>query len=91
VEAGSRARVRFPFQLLLVPGTYFLNAGVLGLREGGEEYLHRILDAVMVRVEPEGRTRITGQVDLSGAQAVAVEIAAPARAVREVAGTRSAG
>ena len=91
VEAGSRARVRFPFHLLLVPGTYFLNAGVLGLRDGGEEYLHRILDAVMFRVETDGRTRITGQVDLSGSQAVVVEIEAADRRLSEVAGSGSAG
>jgi len=91
VSAGSRARVRFSFQLLLVPGTYFLNAGVLGLRGDGEEYLHRILDAVMFRVEPDGRSHITGQVDLSGSQAVAVEIEGPGAQLSEVAGTGSAG
>ena len=65
VDAGSVAAVRFRFRALLVPDVYFLNAGVLGLRDGGEVYLHRVLDALMFRVEPSVGSHATGQVDLS--------------------------
>ncbi len=65
VDAGTVAEVRFRFRALLVPDVYFLNAGVLGLREGGEVYLHRVLDALMFRVEPFSGSHATGQVDLS--------------------------
>ncbi len=64
VDSMSRVRVRFYFRPLLAPGSYFLNAGVLGLRDQGEVYLHRILDAVMFRVEADTSTLATGQMDL---------------------------
>jgi lipopolysaccharide transport system ATP-binding protein len=64
VGAGTRIEVRFPFRTRLVPGTYFLNAGVHGMQGGDEIYLHRIVDAMMLRVEPEGPTLLTGRVDL---------------------------
>jgi lipopolysaccharide transport system ATP-binding protein len=80
VEAGSCVRVRFHFQPLLAPGVYFLNAGVLGLREQGETYLHRILDAVMFRVEADASSLATGQVDLRAAPGTEVVIEAPQKA-----------
>lgn len=77
IEAGSRAHVRFPFRTQLVPGTYFVNAGVLGQLAGGEAYLHRILDAVAFRVDHEETARITGRVDLSAAKAAEIRLEAP--------------
>lgn len=75
VEAASRARVRFRFHTLLAPGTYFLNAGVLGVgQDGGEAYLHRILDAVMFRIDPEKILRTTGVVDLAGSFSPKIQI-----------------
>jgi lipopolysaccharide transport system ATP-binding protein len=74
VECGSKAKVRFRFRTLLVPGSYFLNAGVLGFLDGGETYLHRILDVVMLRIEPDEQSLITGQVDLSASSPADVEI-----------------
>jgi len=65
VEAGTMARVRFPFRTRLRAGPYFLNAGVLGFREGEEVYLHRILDACLFRIEFHGHELLTGRVDLS--------------------------
>jgi len=85
IEAGSRAHVRFRFKALLVPGAYFLNAGVLGLRDGEETYLHRILDVVMFRIDPEERNRITGQADLSATGAAEVRVEPPGRDRRAVA------
>ena len=55
-------------------GAYFANAGVLGFLDGEHQYLHRILDAVMFRVEPLEKNRITGYVDLSGENDPHVEV-----------------
>ncbi len=74
VDAGSIARVRFPFLALLVPGVYFGNAGVLGDRGGEEGYLHRILDAVIFRVEHTAPSHATGRIDLAPARSAEVEI-----------------
>jgi len=77
VEAGSRVRVRFRFQPMLAPGAYFLNAGVLGLSDQGEIYLHRILDALMFRVERDASSLATGQVDLCTSPGAELVVEAP--------------
>ena len=72
VVAGTCFEIRFRFKPSLVPGTYFLNAGVRGWDDAGEKYLHRIMDAAIFRIAPFRRGRITGRVDLSdGSWAVA--------------------
>jgi lipopolysaccharide transport system ATP-binding protein len=92
VEAGSVVRVRFPLEARLVPDAYFLNAGVLGLRDGGETYLHRILDAVLFRIEPQPASPVTGQVDLRAGDApVEVEVVPPTGPSPRVAQGRPAG
>lgn len=56
VETGARYRVRFTFRCDLLPGTYFMNAGVLALDGKGVDYFaHRLVDACMFRVlfEPD--------------------------------------
>jgi lipopolysaccharide transport system ATP-binding protein len=74
VEAGAVARVSFPFRALLTPGVYFLNAGVLGIRDGEAGYLHRVLDAAIFRVEATGRQRTTGAADLSLSDGAGIEV-----------------
>lgn len=61
VAAGQNMQVTFRFRALLSTGTYFMNAGVQGLNELQPEggYLHRILDAIMFKVQPA-----PGQVEL---------------------------
>ena len=63
-DPAQTAIVRFRFRCLLAPGTYFANAGVLGLVSEGEEYLARIIDVFMFRVMPVPRRLATGLVDL---------------------------
>lgn len=67
IEPGTRIRVCFRFKTHLRPGAYFLNAGCMGLLDSGEmEFLHRIFDAVMFRIEvPETDRMNTGFYDLA--------------------------
>lgn len=76
VDRGMRVRVEFSFVARLVPGTYFMNAGVLALHDEEEVYLHRVVDALMFRILPEGPSRLTGQVDLMGHHAPTVHVEA---------------
>ncbi|MEQ8857246.1 MAG: ABC transporter ATP-binding protein [Pseudomonadales bacterium] len=72
VRAGEVCSVRFAFRCLMNPGFYFLNAGVQGTSPGLEHtgYLHRILDAVMFKVQPTGDQVATGVVNLDVAGSV---------------------
>ncbi|GAB3394576.1 ABC transporter ATP-binding protein [Azotobacter armeniacus] len=63
VEKGTVIQVEFTFQCNLNPGTYFLNAGVLGATGESETYLHRLLDACLFRVLPATDKTATGVVD----------------------------
>jgi lipopolysaccharide transport system ATP-binding protein len=64
VESGMTARVRFEFDCCLLPGTYFLNAGVQGTADGQTRYLHRILDVLAFRVASTEELVATSLVDL---------------------------
>jgi len=63
VPADSVIRVAFDFDCNLNPGTYFLNAGVVGAVDDTETYLHRLLDACLFRVLPLSRNTSTGTID----------------------------
>lgn len=63
VQAGSLVKVEFEFSCLLLPGTYFLNAGVSGQINGEAIYLDRVIDAAMFKVQTEESLRATGIVD----------------------------
>ena len=57
IEKGARWRVAFRLRCFLNQGTYFLNAGVLGLVGESQVFLDRNIDIVMFRVqENEDRT-----------------------------------
>jgi lipopolysaccharide transport system ATP-binding protein len=63
VAIGSEFLLEFRFQCNLTPGMYFVNAGVYGIKNGEEMYLHRILDACIFRVLPRMDCLISGFVD----------------------------
>jgi lipopolysaccharide transport system ATP-binding protein len=63
VEKGACYHVRMKFACVLLPGTYFLNAGVVGMMEGEERYLHRGIDVAMFEVISEKNMAPTGIVD----------------------------
>lgn len=52
VFAGTSVRVKFTFRCHLLPGQYFGNAGCSGIVDGQNSFLHRIVDAVALRVLP---------------------------------------
>jgi lipopolysaccharide transport system ATP-binding protein len=64
VEAGSEFAVAFRFQSLMTPDVYFLNVGVAGTVDGREVYLHRIVDALMIRVSDHAGRTVIGTVNL---------------------------
>ncbi len=63
VEAGEIIQVRFRFHCFLLPGVYFMNAGVTGLINSVEAFLHRHVDVVMFRVQPEVELTSDGIID----------------------------
>ncbi|MEM6836186.1 MAG: ABC transporter ATP-binding protein [Cyanobacteria bacterium P01_C01_bin.120] len=63
IPQGSLIKVRFEFVCLLLPGTYFLNAGVSGQINRETVYLDRAIDIAMFKVQAEGNIRETGTVD----------------------------
>jgi lipopolysaccharide transport system ATP-binding protein len=65
VEAGETALVQWKFRCLLLPDPYFLNAGVLGMVDGKETYLDRIIDAIAIRVQQERGLFATTIVDFA--------------------------
>ncbi len=63
INAGECYRVKFRFRCALNPGLYFLNAGVVGVIDGVEGYLHRVLDTVCIRVTANSDEFSNGTVD----------------------------
>ena len=55
--------VKIHFRCILNPGAYFLNAGVLGIINGSEEYLDRNIDIAMFRVQDNENFTSTAIVD----------------------------
>jgi lipopolysaccharide transport system ATP-binding protein len=73
IHAGTTVLVKFPFKCLLHPAVYFMNVGVLGVIDGVEVYLHRIIDVSMLRVQAGDNLRATGIVDLFSEPIVSLE------------------
>lgn len=65
VYPGMQLKVKFQFRPLLNPGTYFVNAGISGWISDQREYLHRMIDILMFRIEPQSERTTTGLVDFS--------------------------
>lgn len=67
IDAEQRFKVTFRFAANLNPGVYFLNAGVTGKDSKGDEdhYLHRVLDALMVRIAPRKQLTTSGHANLA--------------------------
>ena len=72
VAADSTANVEFRFVCNLNTGVYFLNAGVRGDIHGNETVLHRLVDIVVFRVQPDNESLMTGTVDFACYPEVAI-------------------
>lgn len=64
VEAGSVSIVRFEFNCLMLPGTYFLGCAIYGQSRLGDNLMHRVVDALAIRVAPEPDLLTGGHFDL---------------------------
>lgn len=62
---GENIIAQIEFACRLLPGTYFLNAGVLGKTGNEEQFLHRIIDILSFKVAEEGIAFQGGVVDFS--------------------------
>lgn len=65
IEADETYEARFRFTCMLAPGTYFLNAGVLGSTSDSEDYLDRRIDVAMFRVMHDPGRLATGMINLN--------------------------
>ena len=63
INNNESYHVEFKFRCSLQPSTYFFNCGVVGVIDSEEIYLHRIIDALMIKVLPEKDLSATGLVD----------------------------
>jgi lipopolysaccharide transport system ATP-binding protein len=70
---GTRLQLRFDFRCQLFPGMYFLNVGLMGEAGGTDTYLHRLVDALAFRVQPDASRRHSGYVDFNVEAQVSME------------------
>ena len=63
IPAGECFHLRFGFRCQLFAGMYFLNAGLMGEVDGIDTYLHRFVDAVAFRVQPDASGKHSVYVD----------------------------
>ena len=62
---GTTINVEFQFTCRLNPGAYFLNAGVMGIHQAEETFLHRVLDICMFKVMPVSCDTATAIIDFN--------------------------
>lgn len=65
IEKGAVMQPHFGFRCSLLPGVYFMNAGVVGSINHTELPLHRIIDALMLKVQPATNKLVHGIVNFS--------------------------
>jgi len=69
-RGGRTISVDISFVCSLAPGTYFVNAGVVGISEEARCFLHRIIDAYCFRVVSLSPTAVSGYFDLQLSQQI---------------------
>jgi lipopolysaccharide transport system ATP-binding protein len=63
IDKGERRKVEFRFRCMLNPGTFFFNAGVMGMVGDTPTFLARRIDSLMFRVKPVVNLEATAIVD----------------------------
>jgi lipopolysaccharide transport system ATP-binding protein len=61
--AGQQFRTSFGFRMGVLPGVYFVGGGIWSNQE--PNCLHRIMDAIMLRVSPADKQSSFGYADMS--------------------------
>ena len=62
-KAEEEYLIEFEFDCLVNPGTYFINAGIMGIHNDELTYLSRISDAAIFQVMPISNDSSTGTID----------------------------
>ncbi|RWL44463.1 MAG: ABC transporter ATP-binding protein [Mesorhizobium sp.] len=62
---GASLKVSFEFSCLLLPDMYFLGCSVFGTSEQSSDLMHRVVDALIIRVAPESDLLAKGLFDMS--------------------------
>lgn len=62
-RAGEEYFVEFNFNCIINPGTYFINAGIMGIHNDDLTYISRISDACIFQVLPISQDTSTGIID----------------------------
>jgi homopolymeric O-antigen transport system ATP-binding protein len=73
LDKGAIGCVKLRFRCVLLPGTYFLNAGVVGVVNQEERFLHRGIDVAMFEVMQEDNIGSTAIVDFAVSSSVTFE------------------
>jgi lipopolysaccharide transport system ATP-binding protein len=69
---GTIINVEFRFVCNLNPGLYFLNAGVMGIEQQQDTFLHRLIDACIFKVMPVANNTSTAIIDFNCEAAVEI-------------------
>lgn len=65
VKKGDIFQIEYNFIPKFVGGVYYLNCGILGLKQGGEEvFLHRFVEAWAFKMQDKPETLLSGIVDM---------------------------
>jgi lipopolysaccharide transport system ATP-binding protein len=73
ISKDTVAQVSLRFRCSLLPGTYFMNVGIVGSTEQGDTYLHRGVDVVMFEVIHEKEISPTAIIDFGITPTVSFE------------------
>ena len=64
VKSGKTIHVTHEFTCHLLPGSFFMNAGVSSINDQSQFFLHRIVDGYMFKVLPNDTSHMTGLANL---------------------------
>ncbi len=64
VKKGQKVKISHNFTCNLLPGAFFINAGVSSINDQEQFFLHRIVDGYMFKVLPNDTSHMTGLANL---------------------------
>jgi len=63
VAKGDKFSITMKFKCIMMPGSYFFNCGIVAFKNGAYTFLHRITDAVAIKVIADPDSHATGIID----------------------------